>query len=171
MHTKETPNHHVRRATNHILLNIKRTAECPVEKQGFGKAPFSSQSPHFNKPCFYFGRGWKRAHSFMNTATNEIRFVPYMWLMADCLHWSMPSQPSGHCCCLWCPERAELLLYLCFQRKALSCSSKQPFTFFVLLSTGLFWRSLLSFPIPPLLFFPLAGSPSISKLYKGARMQ
>lgn len=99
MHTKETPNHHVRRAINHSLLNIKRTSEHPVGKQGFWKALFSSQSLHFNKPCFYFGRGWSRAHSFVNTATNETRFVPCMWLMADCKRWSMPSRLSGHCCC------------------------------------------------------------------------
>lgn len=41
MHTKETPNHHVRGAINHLLLNIKRATECPVGKQGFRHLPVS----------------------------------------------------------------------------------------------------------------------------------
>lgn len=98
MHTRETPNHHVRRAINHLLLNIKRTSEHPVGKQGFWKALFSPQSLHFNLPCFYFGRGRRKAQGFMHTAMNENTFVPCVWLMADCKHWSMPSWPSGHCC-------------------------------------------------------------------------
>lgn len=35
MHTKETPNHRVRRAINHLLLYIKRTSESPVAMKGF----------------------------------------------------------------------------------------------------------------------------------------
>lgn len=99
MHTKETPNHHVRSAINHILLNIKRTSECPVQKQGFGKVHFSSQSTHFNKPCFYFGRGWRRVRGFLTRVMNETRFVPYVRLVADCTCWSSPLRPSGQCCC------------------------------------------------------------------------
>lgn len=41
MHTKETPNHHVRGAINHLLLNIKRATECPVGKQEFHHLPIA----------------------------------------------------------------------------------------------------------------------------------
>lgn len=110
MHTKETPNHHVRGAINHLPLNIKRATECPVGKQGFWKYCFPSPSPHCNKLCFYFGRGWGRARGLRNTVTNDIRFVPQAWLMPDCMHWSLPSQPSAHLLLLpklipWCPEK------------------------------------------------------------------
>lgn len=110
MHTKETPNHHVRGAINHLPLNIKRATECPVGKQGFWKYCFSSPSPHCNNLCFYFGRGWRRAGGLRNTVTNGIRFVPGTWLMPDCMHWSMPSQPSAHLLLLpklipRCPEK------------------------------------------------------------------
>lgn len=60
----------------------------------------------------------------------------------------------------WCPGRAELLLHLCFQLKALGCSSTQPLILFQLASTGLFRRSLLPCPIPPFPSSPPATTPA-----------
>lgn len=73
----------------------------PSRKARVWKYCFSSPSPHFNKLCFYFGRGWRRG--LRNTATNDTDLSHrHDSCLTPCTDQSLPSpQHIWWCCPSW----------------------------------------------------------------------